>query len=419
MVPEGWKVDDFSGVGIAVIDGDRGSQYPKANDFSGDGHCVFLSAKNVTKSGLKFEDVQFISEEKHRQLRKGKVCRGNIILTTRGTVGQFGYFDEAVPYEVMRINSGMVVLDTSQSELSSEFLYAVCRSRLIEKQIESASFGSAQPALTVKVIKKIRVPVPPLSEQTKIAQVLSTWDQAITATKRLLENSQQRKKGLMQKLLTGKKRLPGFEGVWEAVEFGNLGSTYSGLSGKTKEDFGEGEPFVTYMGVFSDGAIKPDRFDFVRLSESESQNKVQYGDILFTTSSETPEEVGMASVLLENLPYNLYLNSFCFGFRLHSFENLVPEYAKYLFRGEDMRRRISTLAQGATRYNLSKRQLIKLDVLLPGKSEQAAISDILVASDMEISAVKHRLLLLQEEKKALMQQLLTGKRRVQVDTEAA
>lgn len=161
MVPEGWKTDNFSGVEIAVIDGDRGKEYPKSDDLLEDGYCVFLSAKNVTKEGFKFNDVQFISEEKHQKLRKGEVRRGNLVLTTRGTVGQFAYFDESVPYDVMRINSGMVILDTAQSELSSEFLYALCRSRLIGKQIEAAAFGSAQPALTVKIIKKLRVPVPP------------------------------------------------------------------------------------------------------------------------------------------------------------------------------------------------------------------------------------------------------------------
>jgi len=97
MVPEGWKTDNFSGVEIAVIDGDRGKEYPKSDDLLEDGYCVFLSAKNVTKEGFKFNDVQFISEEKHQKLRKGEVRRGNLVLTTRGTVGQFAYFDESVP----------------------------------------------------------------------------------------------------------------------------------------------------------------------------------------------------------------------------------------------------------------------------------------------------------------------------------
>ncbi|MET4862752.1 restriction endonuclease subunit S [Morganella morganii] len=207
-------------------------------------------------------------------------------------------------------------------------------------------------------------------------------------------------------------RLPGFEGEWSTVKLGDLGDTYGGLTGKTKEDFGSGEPYITYMSVFADGAIIPDKFDYVKLKEGEKQHSVEYGDILFTTSSETPEEVGMASVMLERLPFKVYLNSFCFGFRLSSLDFLIPEYAKYYMRSEGIRRAIANLAQGATRYNLSKKQLLKISLYLPSISEQKKIAQILSTWDNAISATERLLDNSQQRKKALMQQLLTGKKRL-------
>ena len=298
------------------------------------------------------------------------------------------------------------------SKVDKKFISLYLKSECILRQQHSLFTGNAQPFLDTKAIGGFKINLPPLPEQKKIAQILSTWDNAISATERLLENSQQRKKALMQQLLTGKKRLPGFEGEWSTVKLGDLGDTYGGLTGKTKEDFGSGEPYITYMSVFADGAIIPDKFDYVKLKEGEKQHSVEYGDILFTTSSETPEEVGMASVMLERLPLKVYLNSFCFGFRLSSLDVLIPEYAKYYMRSEGIRRAIANLAQGATRYNLSKRQLLKISLHLPCVSEQQAIANVLTTADQEIDALQKRLDHLKLEKKALMQQLLTGKRRV-------
>jgi type I restriction enzyme S subunit len=151
----------------------------------------------------------------------------------------------------------------------------------------------------------------------------------------------------------------------------------------------------------------------VDVKADESQNKVQYGDIFFTVSSETPNEVGMASVLLENVD-ELYLNSFCFGFRLYDFNTLLPEFGSYYLRSDVFRSEIYKLSQGATRFNLSKNSLMKLDILLPSLAEQTAIANILSAADSEITLAKQKLARLKEQKKGLMQVLLTGKKRVKI-----
>ena len=295
----------------------------------------------------------------------------------------------------------------------------------ITQKIEAQAHGFKSTLLHVqkKDIDNQFVLTPPVAEQKKIAQILSTWDNAISVTEKLLTNSQQQKKALMQQLLTGKKRLLDengvrFSGEWEYTIFGNLGDTYTGLTGKTKEDFGAGKPYIPYINIFKNSRIDIQNLEYVQVNDDERQSVVKYGDIFFTTSSETPEEVGMSSVLLEEVS-EVFLNSFCFGFRLNNFETLIPKYARYLFRSEHVRRQISTLGQGVTRYNLSKRQLIKLELKLPCVEEQQKIAAVLSAADAEISTLEKKLTCLRDEKKALMQQLLTGKRRVKVDEAVA
>ncbi|WP_153398225.1 restriction endonuclease subunit S [Chryseobacterium vaccae] len=178
-------------------------------------------------------------------------------------------------------------------------------------------------------------------------------------------------------------RFFGFTQDWERKKLGEIGETYSGLSGKTKEDFGTGKPYVQYKQVFDHSKIDTSRFDYVRINESENQNHVKYGDILFTTSSETPEEIGMSSVLLDEID-ELYLNSFCFGYRLYSIEMLNPAFGQFLFRSDGFRSIVKILAQGSTRYNLSKNQLMKSEISFPSIEEQRKISDFLSLIDEKI-----------------------------------
>src|SRR5690606_1341525 len=151
---------------------------------------------------------------------------------------------------------------------------------------------------------------------------------------------------------------------WEVKRLGELGGTYSGLSGKNKDDFGEGFPYIPYKNIFQNSIIDISFVGFVKIKPNESQNKVKFGDLFFTTSSETANEVGMCSVLLEEVE-DVYLNSFCFGFRFNDFKLIDPKFSSYHFRGEKVRKRITILAQGSTRFNLSKSELQKLQIPIP------------------------------------------------------
>lgn len=161
-------------------------------------------------------------------------------------------------------------------------------------------------------------------------------------------------------------------------QLGELGSFYGGLTGKNKDDFSSGNAkFVTYMNVFSNIEVQTDINDRVKINESESQNLIEYGDILFTGSSETPDECGMSSVLTKHLNEPLYLNSFCFGFRLYDKKLFLPEFIKYLFRDENIRKQIAKTASGVTRFNVSKKRFAKIVIPIPPIPIQQEIANIL------------------------------------------
>ena len=164
---------------------------------------------------------------------------------------------------------------------------------------------------------------------------------------------------------------------WEQRKLGELGTTYGGLTGKSKEDFGHGDArFVPYTNVFDNPIADPSRLGEVEIDSS--QNRVLRGDVLFTVSSETPEEVGMSSVWLSDHD-NLYLNSFCFGYRQDG--SFDPYYLAYMLRSKSVREDIELLAQGISRFNISKGKVMEVEVPVPEMAEQRQVGALFYQLD--------------------------------------
>lgn len=251
--------------------------------------------------------------------------------------------------------------------------------------------------------------LPSYEEQKKIAYFISLIDKKIIKQGEKVNALKDYKKGMMQKVFSRELRFKDIDGKdypeWKENNLNKLGDTYTGLSGKTKENFGIGNSkYVIYKNVFGNAIAREEEVELVEINYGENQNKVIKGDILFTTSSETPGDIGMSSCW--NYDTNdLYLNSFCFGYRLFDLDRYSPVFMTYLLRSEEYRKKISILAQGSTRYNLSKTEFMKMSVYVPDIEEQRKIESFLVTLEGKIEKEQEKLDFLNEYKKGLLQQM--------------
>lgn len=277
----------------------------------------------------------------------------------------------------------------------------------LNRQLAIAAEGTGQHVLSLKKFKKMETRFPSLPEQKQIGEFLECLDDLITVNQRKLDLLKEQKKGYLQKMFpkNGAKvpelRFAGFADDWEQRKLGELGSTFTGLTGKTKEDFGHGDAkFVTYMNVFQNAVASLEQLDSVKIDTK--QNEVKKGDVFFTTSSETPEEVGMSSVWKYNYD-NVYLNSFTFGYRPNIEFDL--DYLAAMLRSTTVRKKITFLAQGISRYNISKTKMMDIEVPVPSLEEQAKIGAFLSNVEQTITLHQRKLDLLKEQKKGFLQKM--------------
>ena len=180
-----------------IIDGDRGKNYPKQEEFSEEGFCLFLNAKNVTSNGFSFENCMYITEKKDKILRNGKLSRGDVVLTTRGTLGNLAFYDDFVPHEHIRINSGMVILRMKRDRITERFFIEQFKMQLASIKEKIAS-GSAQPQLPISTMNKIMMLVPDVELQKQFAAFVEQTDKSKLAIQQSLGKLELLKKSLMQ-----------------------------------------------------------------------------------------------------------------------------------------------------------------------------------------------------------------------------
>ena len=217
-------------------------------------------------------------------------------------------------------------------------------------------------------LKGVKTINPCLEEQKKIASLLALLDERIATQNKVIDKLQTLIKGLNDSLYE-------LYGNGITTSFAELGHSYSGLSGKTANDFGTGKPFITYLNVYSNNIVNENDYQYVRINEGEKQNVVKYGDVLFTLSSETPEEVGVGSVFLGK--EEVLLNSFCFGIHIENEEQVYSPYLSYYVSSTPFRKFIYPFAQGSTRFNLCKADFEKASIKLPLLENQIHIYAIL------------------------------------------
>ena len=178
------KISELS---IELIDGDRGKNYPKKNEFLNKGDCVFLNAKNVTSNDFCFEEINFITKEKDKLLNNGKLKRKDIVLTTRGTVGNVAYYSEKIPFECMRINSGMIII-RCQNSINEKYIYWYMRTKQFKNQIKELQTGSAQSQLPLSIIKNMVINICDMKNQNKIVYILDKIQEKINLNTHINNN---------------------------------------------------------------------------------------------------------------------------------------------------------------------------------------------------------------------------------------
>ena len=301
------------------------------------------------------------------------------------------YIDDKVA-----VFGGFVIRGKKKANYNPLFFRYLLSSPYARKRIIPMGAGAQHFNIGQEGLSKVLLNFPSIEEQTKIASLLYLLDERIATQSKLIEKLESLIKGLNDFLYTQ-------YGGEVLTSFAVLGTSYSGLSGKSAQDFGSGKPFITYLNVYSNNVIKENDFQYVAIKDDEKQNVVKYGDVLFTLSSETPEEVGVGSVYLGE--EKVYLNSFCFGIHITNTEVAFPPYLSYYVSLTAFRKFIYPYAQGSTRFNLYKADFEKASIKLPTLADQKRIYSVLGHIDCKIETERQMLKLYNSQKQYLLRQM--------------
>lgn len=364
------------------------------------GECI-----DVSKDVDTFVSDNEVAKKLHRTCA---IKNGDIIFADAAEDNTVGKCTEVILYDEKVVSGLHTIPVRPKMEFASKYLGFYLNSDSYHNQLLPHIQGTKISSISKRALNQTEVSYPIKDEQQAVGAYFQHLDTLIQSTTKKIESLKQVKAASLQSMFPQegetepRVRFKGFEGDWEKTIVGNLGATYSGLSGKTKDDFGQGDAnFITFLNVLTNAKIDTSILEPVKVSKGEHQNEVKKGDLLFNTSSETPEEVGMCSVMDDELE-NVYLNSFCFGFRITD-KNIDPTFIAYLMRSHIGRKIMSILAQGATRYNLSKNNFCKTELLLPKfKAEQAAIGNYFSSLDTQITLQAQRLEKLKQLKSACL-----------------
>ena len=283
------------------------------------------------------------------------------------------------------------------AEHNPYFVFSQLHTHRYWRWVSIMSARSGQPGINSLEYASFPIFTTTLKEENKISSLLSLIDERITTQNKIIEKYESLIQAICDTLIeSGQPKVE--------LSFNDFGEPYSGLSGKSAEDFGKGWPYITYMNVYQNQIIDITDVGLVKINETEQQSVVRYGDILFTLSSETPDEVGMGAVYLGDI-YPLYLNSFCFGVHITDESKIYPPFLAYYISTKSFRKAVFPLAQGSTRFNLQKSDFMKKKFLFPTVEEQNKIYSVLKAYSDKLSIEKNIANLLCEQKSYLLRQL--------------
>ena len=402
IIPEDWEVKRLGEIG----DFSKGNGVPKDKIIKDEhGHPCLTYGDLYTKYDFVIKDIKsFIDDDvasESKEIHIGDICFAGSGETPEDIGKCATYIEERTAYA-----GGDIIILSPKKDINSIWLSYVLNSDIGGKQRYKFAQGFSIVHIYPDYLKQIQIPTPPLTEQNSIVSVLSLWDTAIAKQTALIEKLTLRKRGLMQQLLTGKKRLKGFEEEWKEVRLGDVASINRGGSPRPIEDYitkGEGYNWIKIGDVDQDAKYITNTEEKI-IKEGLSKTRfVKSGDFILSNS------------MSFGRPYILKIDG-C----IHDGWLVIQEYDKtfdidflyYILGYDTTLAQYKSMAAGSGVLNLNKEIVKEVQLRIPSIEEQIAIASILVNADKEIEIQKQKLSAMQEQKRGLMQVLLTGKRRV-------
>ena len=411
MVPNGWERKSIKELCESIID--CVNKTAKHVDYTTP--YKMIRTTNVRHGKVDTENVRYVDEDVYKQwIRRGAPQDGDIIFTREAPVGEAGILENS---EGIFLGQRTMMYRVNPEVANNRFVFYSLMSGYCQKQIEDLSNGGTVAHMRVPDCGEIIINSPPLLEQQKIAKILSTWDKAISTTERLIDNSTQQKKALMQQLLTGKKRLldesgKRFEGEWEEYKLGEITDFIRDGTHGTHKRYESGVLMLSAKNITKQNTVD---FDDAPYISEEDYNKIharytiKSGDILLTVVG----TLGRVALVPEELAEKFTLQRSVAIIRVA--KGVCNQFLMQLFSSSDFTHLLHRKSNSTAQAGVYLGELGKLKILLPSLKEQQKIATVLTNADKEIELLEQQLADLQQEKKALMQVLLTGKKRVKLN----
>jgi type I restriction enzyme S subunit len=391
-IPDGWHPKKLAN----IFDFKNGLN--KEKKFFGQGTPIINYMDVNRGGGLRAENILGRVEVNESELKRFSVKRGDVFFTrTSETLDEIGFSAVALDNFRDTVFSGFVLRARPTGEfLIPEYAQHCFKTQSARKEIMEKSSYTTRALTSGALLNHVNIVLPPLLEQKRIVAVLETWDQAITKLIEKIEIKKQIKKGLMQQLLTGNTRLPGFKGQWEELRIGNIGEVVTGNTPNTKiSDYYDG-PFLWATALDFNSVYIQDTE--VKLSELGRRvaREVPAGSVLVTCIA----SIGKNAIANKSMSFNQQINAIIPN------ENFNSEFIYYLV--ENSLNKLKEVAGGGALAMINKSVFKSIKFTFPKKEEQLAIANILITADKEITELKEKLLLVNDQKKSLLNNLITG-----------
>lgn len=400
IIPQEWEVATLGKLGKVM----SGLTY-SPNDISDTGILV-LRSSNIQNGMLCMVDNVYVNTVSYNPVKTGDI----LICVRNGSKNLIGKSAYITPhYDGVAFGAFMSVYRSTHNN----YLKHLFNSDIFYKNVHR-NLGATINSINGNDLKKFIIPIPPIAEQRKIAEILGVWDEAIEKQSRLIEKVELRKRALMQRLLTGRTHLPGFTTPWQKVKLGEIGKISSaGVDKKVNE----GEVpvrLLNFVDVFYRDFIYNDELTHWVTAKpiKVEQCSAQKGDIFFTPSSEMPTDIAISAVAMEDMKGVVYSYHIV---RLRPHIEMDLHYRAYAFKTDEFYKQAERICDGSgQRYVISQDGFRNMSIHLPSLPEQKAIAEVLTTADYEIATHRKKLDALRLQKRGLMQQLLTGKTRVKI-----